>query len=284
MAGDINSSGQMVGNEAQTSASNQAWFYDGSAMHSLGTLSGSGSSGAAGINNNGLVVGSSSYTGSGLWNYHAFLYDGSMHDLGTLGGASSLGSDINDSGVIVGSSTTAGGQQHAYFYDGTMRDLGVLAGGFSSAASAINASGAIVGVSTINAAGAKHAVLWDGNTIQDLGALGAIYGSGGSGGDYASANDINSSGLVVGDSVNDDGYIPFLYDGATMFNLNDLLVGNVTGLQLQRATGINDKGQIIGMASNGHLYLLNPVPIPAAGWLMGSGLAGLVAARRYRRR
>jgi probable HAF family extracellular repeat protein len=48
---------------------------------------------------------------------------------------------------------------------------------------------------------------------------------------------------------------------------------------LRNATAINDKGQIVGygVTTNGdnHAFLMTPVPIPGAVWLLGSGLAEL---------
>jgi probable HAF family extracellular repeat protein len=99
------------------------------------------------------------------------LYDGTMHDLGTLGGTSSGGSGINDSGQVTGGSdTTDTLVAHAFLYDGTMHDLGTLGGTFS-AGSGINASGQVTG-NSLNENGAFHAFLYtSGSGMVDLNTL-----------------------------------------------------------------------------------------------------------------
>src|SRR5262245_29174684 len=71
----------------------------------LGTLG--GNSYAYGVNSSGEVVGYSQL--ADFHTEHAFLWDGTMHDLGTLGGASSHATGINDNGVVVGYSQVANG-------------------------------------------------------------------------------------------------------------------------------------------------------------------------------
>ena len=74
-------------------------------MHDLGTLDGGGvNSSANGINDSGLAVGYA-YTSAGY--PHAFMYDSSMHDLGTLGGTSSDARAINAGGRLSAMPTPA---------------------------------------------------------------------------------------------------------------------------------------------------------------------------------
>ena len=80
----------------------------------LGTLGGVNSY-AARINASGQVVGYSLTSDGNA--YHAFLYDGTMHDLGTLG-TNSYASGINDSGRVTGTYEAAGSTTHPFFYDG----------------------------------------------------------------------------------------------------------------------------------------------------------------------
>ena len=95
----------------------------------LGTLPGSTSSYAEGINASGEVVGYAWY-GVGLGSYeHAFLYsNGTMQDLNTLlGGSYSSASGINASGQVVGFAKTSTGGDAFLYSNGTMTDLGTLA-------------------------------------------------------------------------------------------------------------------------------------------------------------
>jgi probable HAF family extracellular repeat protein len=122
-------------------------------MRDLGHLGGNFSV-AQGINSLGQVVGRS-YTSTQA--EHAFLYsNGQMRDLGTLpSGSDSDASDINDSGEIVGSAKTSSGADRAFVYSGgQMYNLNNLipagSGWELTFASAINASGQIVGVGLLN--------------------------------------------------------------------------------------------------------------------------------------
>ena len=194
----------------------------------LGTLGGNSSLGY-GINAKGQVTG---YSGT-LGNVdRAFVYDGSMHDIGTLagslGGYLSDGSDINNSGWVTGESYTTGLDVHAFLYDGTMHDLGTLGGTFSGG-SAINNNGLVAGGSSTLFG--QHAFLYDG-TMHDLGTLG---------GTNSYAGDINDRGWVTGQSdLAEGGSHAFLYDGL----MHDL--GTVPGGTSSAGISINANGLVTG--------------------------------------
>jgi probable HAF family extracellular repeat protein len=71
-----------------------------------------------------------------------------VQDLGHLGGGYSGATGINDSGQVVGVSSTSDGKQHAFLYDASatpeMQDLGTL-GSYGSEARGINDFGQVVG-------------------------------------------------------------------------------------------------------------------------------------------
>jgi probable HAF family extracellular repeat protein len=73
-----------------------------------------GSGGA--INNRGQVIGTSNLAGNQT--HHAFLWEGSLTDLGTLGGDNSEAYWINDAGEIVGRADVPGSQTTTMGFSG----------------------------------------------------------------------------------------------------------------------------------------------------------------------
>jgi len=191
----------------------------------LGTLGGSHSEALA-INGRGQVAGfSTTATGE----RHAFFWDGgAMRDLGAFAGGT-FGTPfiaLNDAGQVAFTSTVASGERHAVLWDGTtVRDLGTLGGDYSEA-TAINATGQVVGFSRIVAGGFDfHAVVWDRGVPRDLGPGRALA--------------INGRGQVTGFSASH----AFLWNGTTLMDLGTLGGGTSMG------TIINGRGQVAGFSS-----------------------------------
>jgi len=209
----------------------------------LGTLPGGTTSTAYAVNRTRQVVGTSQTIGvTGQLETHAFRWSqGTMRDLGNLGPlpapgrAYSIATGINDAGKVVGEANRPDGAVHAFLWaNGVMRDLGTL-GGQQSGAAAINATGQVVGYSTLKAAPGKtpvtRAFLWQNGHMTDLGALG---------GGYSRAFGINDAGEIVGESRTADGRIQaFRWSNGHMTALPPL-----TGRS--SATAINTSGRIVG--------------------------------------
>jgi probable HAF family extracellular repeat protein len=272
----INDSGLVVGDSTfGTEISRAAVFSNGSATD-LGALKGQPYSRANDINNFGQVVGiasqkADSNTGRAFITSTA---DRSMTDLGTLGGAYAQAWAINDSGFVTGNSRLKSDIEinHAFVWSRRtgMRDLGTLGGNFSYG-TAINGNNHVVGYSTIDKRTERiHAFLHDGKVMQDLGTLAGPSGDL----DYSYALGVNSSDQVVGytylasDSagiadVRGPWSVAFVSQNGQMRNLNDLIGDASKEYRLDRATAINDKGEIAAVAfvnSLGafHAVLLTP--------------------------
>jgi probable HAF family extracellular repeat protein len=214
----------------------------------LGTLGGPDSYATA-INVSGQIVGVSDTTTGPR---HAFLYtSGRLHDLGTTGGNSSEACAINDLGQIVGQSDLADGSSHAFLWqDGRMQSLG----GNTECATAINASGQIVGYTVYSedlhimlatggksgvhpadssASGPPRSFFWSAGHFQDLGPLGNI---------ASEPYGINDSGQIVGEFDHDEDLDTHAY----LFHagqLRDLTADTKHG---GTAHAINNHGQIVG--------------------------------------
>ena len=112
---DITDDGECVGYYVE-GANKRLFIYRNNAMENIGTLGGAQGE-AHGISNAGIVVGTDwtaqQYT-------HAFLWDGTMHDLNDLLDVASRGwtltraNDINESNVIVGQGRAPNGEYHAF--------------------------------------------------------------------------------------------------------------------------------------------------------------------------
>jgi probable HAF family extracellular repeat protein len=174
LAAAINNRGDVLLN-ILNGANGSTVLWTGDGPRQIPSLGGSYISGN-GLNQRAQVVGESTPAGANL--SHGFLWaDGQITDIGVLTGGEtgnySSAIAINDAGRVVGVSSAARQTQHAFVWaQGIMTGLGTLPGDNRSYATAINNRGEIVGWSasvTGIIMGATRAVLWEHDTVYDLG-------------------------------------------------------------------------------------------------------------------
>jgi probable HAF family extracellular repeat protein len=289
---DINEAGHVVGYAYTASLKQHGFLWADGQMTDLGNLPTGSSSKAFGLNDTGQVVGYAAGGGNNhafLWeagvmtdllpvpqhssanavndagqivgNYnlnHPFIWDeGVLTDLGGFGGSGSFGYalDINNATQVVGSSFVDNGSdgisQHAFLWaEGVMTDLGALPGMLDSRAQGINELGQVVGFSS----------LFDPDTTDEI-SRSFLYSRGAMidlnvPGDYTAAEDINDIGQIVGWM----GSRAYIYEDGVVTDLNDLILPG-SGITLNKATAINNAGQIVGYGMGGghfHAVLLTP--------------------------
>jgi probable HAF family extracellular repeat protein len=264
----INSAAQVVGQSGTAGGENHAALWENGTVTDLGTLGGRTAIALA-ISNAGEVVGSSETAGGTV---RAFLWkDGVMTDLGTPGGTGSQAVGINDRGqILLGGSDGSvgiwergvitplplpagstgctptglnaagravgecgfGPEIRSVLWDRSgITDLGTL-GGSVTAASAISASGRVVGIARLNPDVGSRPFLWQNGTIIDLSTQGAPTGF--------IPNAVNAPGQIVGDLGGGGHVRAILWQHDTAIDL-DTPPG-----QDSFAFGINASGEVVG--------------------------------------
>jgi probable HAF family extracellular repeat protein len=281
-SGYLNNLGQVAVTYTGDLIESSSFFWDRGNITPIGTLadnqSNRNNTRIRGINDAAQVIGSSQTANDET---HAFAWKaGFMEDLGTLGGTFSEASDINEKGQITGNSTTANGESHSFIYnDGIMTDLEDLGGGSSSALQ-INADGQIFGCST-TASGGSNAFIWTSGAMRDTG--------------ISNCSDSSNYEYIFNDKgqlLVNDGSSSFYYDGDRTFSAQDIetLLGENSGWDISKITGLNNKGQIIGTGllngkESAFVMTPNGEPVPEPTTILGSLLAiGSLASRTYRNR
>ena len=278
--GGINNPGAVAGYSGRSDGTRHAALWRSGVVTDLGTIgTGTGLHSNVqwpGIGDNGMVVGISQTdaldTLGEAWSCAAFIaanghvclgfawQSGVMAALPTLGGENGFAAGVNNRGEVVGWAETAVHdptchspqvlQFRAVVWGpkrGTTRQLPPLPGDSTSAATAINQRGQVVGISgecdvAVGRKSATHAVLWDGSSILDLGSLGGAY--------WRTPMAINNVGVVVGFTNPPDG--DFDGDSLRAFvwtrsgGMQDL--GRFAGDQFSQALSVNDSGQIVGVS------------------------------------
>jgi probable HAF family extracellular repeat protein len=275
----INNRGWVSGYSSLADGSRHATLWLRQSKTDLGTLGGPNSSVAWPVkNNHGLIVGiAQTATPEPLgenWSCSAFFTtsatgftclgfvwrDGAIRPLPTLGGNNGYASGANDRGQIVGwaESTVHDAscvppqvlqfRAAVWGREGTsVRELPLIAGDSSSAATAINNRGQVVGISgscdqAVGRFTARHAVLWEDDTLTDIGSLGNDT--------WNTPTAINERGEVVGfaslPGSDPDDPILHAFLWTERGGMQDL--GTLPGDASSQAQGINARGQVVGLS------------------------------------
>jgi probable HAF family extracellular repeat protein len=266
--------------------SRHAALWEDASIVDLGTLGGPNSTVAwPGRNNTGMIVGISQTSEqdplqegwscevggflpiTGLMCRGFAWENGVMQPMPTLGGTHGFATSVNNRGQVVGWSETpvrdptCTGTQVLQFRavlwepkKSTMRELVPLAGDSTSAATAINQSGEVVGISgdcdqAVGRYSARHAVLWERN-----GAVREIPNLGGT--TWHTPMDINARGDVVGFSNPPgpgDAEGEFISRAFFWSRGSEAVVdvGTLPGDLFSEALAINSRGQVVGVSFGG---------------------------------
>ena len=161
-------------------------------------------------------------------------------------------------------------------HDGVATELPPLPTGTFSVPHAIIAGGAVVGYSgyTSSNSGPKHAALWVGNDVTDLGTF--------PGGVNSEAWSLNRNGQIVGYGTGKTA-AGVTYTHAALWQYGDLMdLGTLPGGNLSIAFGINDRGQIVGFSNTApggkpHAVLWECGKVIDLGMLLGGDAARAMA-------
>src|SRR5262249_50468139 len=132
--------------------------------------------------------------------------------------------------------------------DGRIRELPPLPGDSTSAATAINDRGQVVGISgdcgvAVGSVSARHAVLWENGIPIDLGNIG--------GDAWNTPTAINNRGVIVGFANTAPGTARTFEAFIWTKNQGMKSIGKLPGDLRSEALGINEKGQVVGLSRGG---------------------------------
>ncbi|MFI5384779.1 MAG: PEP-CTERM sorting domain-containing protein [Fimbriimonadales bacterium] len=273
MAVDINDSGQAVGFDYFAGGSGsqaRALLWSGGSVTDIGALGSTLNAYAYGINNAGQVVGEDDASGARAFSW---TQGGGIVALAPLSGqTNSSASDVDSTGVVVGSSGNLGTK----WVNGVPSPI--------SASESLGPAYFINGLGHVTGSNGPSTYLWrSGQATVSLGLLpGLANANGGS---------LNDADVVVGTAFNNasdpaSAWRAWVWDSQHgMRDLNSLVDSSGAGWTLFEAGGINNQGQIsgTGLSNNGtveHAFRLEPVPEPSG--VLAIGLGCLILCRRRR--
>jgi probable HAF family extracellular repeat protein len=233
VANAINDAGQVVGFSSTASGLTHAFLWQHGTMRDLGVLPGTDQSSASGINAGGQIAGAVTAPASSNLGSAAVVWDrGAITPLPVpVGGSNCQAVGIDAAGQAVGTCGVGGADRAELWGRTGVTDLGSL-GGNTINPTAINASGQVVGISSLQNDNGVHPFLWDHGTMTDLTTRGVSQGF--------IPNAINAAGQIVGDyGANNQIHAALLQHGTTV----DLGVPPGTDAY---AFGINAAGQVVG--------------------------------------
>jgi len=243
----MNNYGELVGWWLDSSRHFHPFAYNNGAINELALPTGATDGEATAINDRGSIVGFSYPMGADSWSVRA---------VQPLGSYSAHATAMNNVGQIAGDYSSEG------FFIYKSGQFQTIAGSVANpVVSAINDSGQVVGSADITEYTSQtYPFLYADGKFTQLSSLG---------GDAGRANDINSSGVIVGSSDTTRAewdpsqyeYVghpaAFVDHNGIMTNLN-YLVDPSLALNFSDATSISDAGQIVAKAPAGNM-LLTPV-------------------------
>jgi len=234
-ASDMNDHGDVVGGVYGTFT---GWLWKDGKLTPIPALPGStdGRSDAAGINNRTQVVGASAGRPY-LW------HRGHLQDTGAFPGAYAYATDINTLGVILGSVFGVSNLAYQPFLQiGSLtQKLDALPGDTLALGIRINELGSVCGISGTPTT--QRAVIWEWGRIRELGLLPGADGSG--------ARAINNRNDVAGYVRFNGGSesVAVVWSDGRINELPRVFTGPFSGAN---ATGINDRGQEVGVNTGGN--------------------------------
>lgn len=270
VVGVVQGMGFVTGSNGQN-LQNIQWFDD--RLNKVITVQGT----AMAINDAGQITGQFVNSHTSQWHaYVSTVANTGLTDLDPKGLNHSTGIDINASGQIVASN----GSSLISTPDGlsltAMAPSSKVLSSNSNLPHAINDAGVVVGALGVSPEVAFVYQLGsdaEPRVIKSLGGTGVNA--------HTIAYDINNSGVVVGSSftvaMQQHAFVDGLAGYTGPIDLNSL-AALTDGAYFTEARGINDAGQIVANASNGHAYLLSVTPsVPEP----STGLMGIVALAAF---